>query len=245
MNNIQTYDFQGNQIRSLVKEDDTIWFCYHDVCNILGLTNGRQFLPNLYENEKGVHKTYTLGGNQDLTFISESGLYKLIFKSKKPEAVKFQDWVTQEVLPTIRKDGGYINPNDYRDPWKIMENMMIQARRMQDKIEELTPKAQMLESFFEGINDNISFNTFAKLSKFITIDGEKPVGGKMLKDKCIEEGLVGKKDRLPNQFYINKGYFKVFYPTAVNGTVYPTGKITPKGQRWLFNRMLKFFNRAA
>lgn len=83
------------------------WFCLVDVCEILSITNHRNVTTRL--DEKGVRSmdTLTKGGNQLLTFVNEPNLYRVIFQSRKEEATKFQDWVFNEVLPTIRKTGNY------------------------------------------------------------------------------------------------------------------------------------------
>jgi len=83
------------------------WFCAKDICDALGHTNPSKALQNLDEDEKGITKSYTLGGEQNLIFVNESGLYALIIRSNKPEARKFRKWVTAEVLPSIRQYGTY------------------------------------------------------------------------------------------------------------------------------------------
>ena len=83
------------------------WFVAKDSCDCLKITNVSQACQTLDEDEKGIYKVYTLGGSQDMMLISESGLYTLIMRSNKPEAKVFRKWVTSEVLPSIRKTGGY------------------------------------------------------------------------------------------------------------------------------------------
>ena len=83
------------------------WFVTTDVCTILALTNSSQKVSNLDENEKGVTNAYTLGGEQKVAIVSESGLYQLIFSSRKPQAKAFRRWVTGTVLPSIRRTDGY------------------------------------------------------------------------------------------------------------------------------------------
>lgn len=83
------------------------WFVAKDVCEVLGHSNHKMAVKTLDEDEKGVSSVYSLGGNQQTTIISESGLYSLIFQSRKPEAKKFRKWVTSEVLPSIRRKGYY------------------------------------------------------------------------------------------------------------------------------------------
>ena len=86
----------------------TPWFVAPDVCRVFGLSNVTKALLPLSEDEKGLTPIQTLGGVQRLNTISESGLYKLVMRSEKPEAKAFQEWVTREVLPAIRKDGMYV-----------------------------------------------------------------------------------------------------------------------------------------
>lgn len=92
--------------------DGVPWFVGKDVCDLLGLVNSRKSLQALDEDEKGVTNCYTLGGNQNLTFINESGLYHLIFISRKPEAKAIRRWVTGIVLPSIRRTGSYSVSNE-------------------------------------------------------------------------------------------------------------------------------------
>lgn len=92
--------------------DGEPWFVGKDVCDLLGLVNSRKSLQALDEDEKGVTNGYTLGGNQELTIINESGLYHLIFISRKPEAKAIRRWVTGTVLPSIRRTGSYSVSNN-------------------------------------------------------------------------------------------------------------------------------------
>lgn len=92
--------------------DGEPWFVGKDICDLLGLVNSRKSLQALDEDEKGVTNGYTLGGNQELTIINESGLYHLIFISRKPEAKSIRRWVTGTVLPSIRRTGSYSISNN-------------------------------------------------------------------------------------------------------------------------------------
>ena len=88
------------------------WFVAADVCKALEIANNRDALTRLDDDEKGVASTDTLGGKQQTTIINEPGLYSLVLGSRKPEAKEFKRWITHEVIPTIRKTGGYIaDPN--------------------------------------------------------------------------------------------------------------------------------------
>lgn len=104
------------EVRTYIDENGNVWFCAKDVCNILGLQNNRQAITSLesddklqYKIEKGTpcHHYILPPLSYNLTFVSECGLYQLIFKSEKEEAKKFKKWVCKEVIPQIRKTGKY------------------------------------------------------------------------------------------------------------------------------------------
>lgn len=119
MNQLQIFNFEKKEVRT-AKKDNDIWFCLKDVCSILEIKNHKDVVSRL--NQKGVDITDTLtnGGMQKVTFINESNLYKVIFQSRKPQAEKFTEWVTSEVLPTIRKTGRYEIPKTPMEVLKIM-----------------------------------------------------------------------------------------------------------------------------
>lgn len=98
---------QAHTVRMVIDDSGAPWWIAVDVCGVLGLSNSRKALSALDEDEKGVTSGYTLGGNQHMATVNESGLYSLIFKSRKPEAKAFRRWVTCEVLPQIRRTGQY------------------------------------------------------------------------------------------------------------------------------------------
>jgi prophage antirepressor-like protein len=138
------------EVRTYLDDDGQIWFIAKDVCEILGLSNASMAINGneitgdngLDENEKGIRLVYTPGGNQSLLTINESGLYSLIFKSKKEEAKKFKKWVTSEVLPEIRKTGKYF----------IKKEEMYTRVELMREIEKLSFKsmAQSLKVYGEA-----------------------------------------------------------------------------------------------
>lgn len=105
---IQSFNFQNQSVRTIADEKGEFWFLANDVCGILGYVNPRRTI-DLHCKSKGVTKRYTPteSGNQEMTYINEPNLYRLIIKSRKPEAEAFEEWVMEDVLPTIRKTGGY------------------------------------------------------------------------------------------------------------------------------------------
>ncbi|MEH2195667.1 MAG: BRO family protein [Nostoc sp.] len=109
MSNLSVFNFESHEIR-FVGTTDAPWFVATDICKALGLTNPSAHFGSLSDKQKGYKKIQTLGGIQELVIVNESGLYRLIFASKKAKALEFQDWVVDEVLPSIRKTGTYNTP---------------------------------------------------------------------------------------------------------------------------------------
>ncbi|WP_370387396.1 BRO family protein [Snodgrassella alvi] len=106
MSNLISFQFKNSNVRIELKNNEPL-FCLTDVTSVLEIKNAHTSRFNL--SSKGIHKMYTLtkGGKQELLFIDESNLYRVIFRSNKKEAVDFQNWVFEEVLPSIRKTGSY------------------------------------------------------------------------------------------------------------------------------------------
>ncbi|MCX4187147.1 Bro-N domain-containing protein [Methylophaga sp. OBS4] len=100
------FQFTDLDIRTAVDQDDQVWFCAKDVCQALEIEwKGTETLENIPEDWFMVRSFRTIKGERDTLFINEPGLYRLIFRSNKPKAVEFSNWVCSEVLPTIRKNG--------------------------------------------------------------------------------------------------------------------------------------------
>ncbi len=106
MTDIIPFSFETNEVR-VIDQDGQPWFALTDVCRVLEHSNPAMAAKRLDEDERGVANVYTPGGDQDMLIINESGLYSLILTSRKAAAKRFKKWVTAEVLPTIRKTGGY------------------------------------------------------------------------------------------------------------------------------------------
>ena len=128
---LQTFKFEGKDVRTTGTFENP-WFVAKDVCDILELSNNRKAILNIPDKWKGVTKSYTLGGSQEMDVINESGLYKLIMRSNKPNAEKFQVWVCEDVLPSIRKTGSYtISDGKYDEKFEQI-NMLIKDSPLED-----------------------------------------------------------------------------------------------------------------
>jgi len=144
---IQAFVFpETNQkIRVFVGPDGTLWFVATDVCRLLGYVNAPQAVTR-HCKPKGISKRYTLtnGGMQEVTVIDERNLYRLMGKSEGPNAEPFQDWVSEEVLPSIRKTGSYGHKSQQQfdltnlDPDAMIETLLtIQQQRKQEKARQI------------------------------------------------------------------------------------------------------------
>ena len=166
MNELQNFNFSGQDVRIITINDEP-WFVGKDVADILGYSNSRKALSDHVDDEdKGVTKSDTLGGNQNITIINESGLYSLILKSKKPEAKQFKRWVTSEVLPTIRKHGAYMTDKKAQDVLhgNGLADLLIQAgeqikslefdkQQLQVELDEVREKTTYLDLILESPDD--------------------------------------------------------------------------------------------
>lgn len=125
MNDLQTFIYNNSQVRTVEKNGEP-WWVLKDVCDILGLGSPHKVADRLDEDEKGRNLIPTPSGKQEMTIISESGLYNVILRSDKPEAKPFRKWVTAEVLPAIRKTGSYNAKAD--KPNKALEIKEMNAK---------------------------------------------------------------------------------------------------------------------
>lgn len=136
--NLTVFAFEGNTVRFVGTAQKPEWVA-QDVCSVLGIKNARDTLADFEPDEKGVAIVYTPGGNQEMLTVTEPGLYRLIFKSRKEVAKRFQRWVFHEVLPSIRKTGSYALPHPDTEQLKL-QLALVQAQ------ERLMAASQVLGS---------------------------------------------------------------------------------------------------
>lgn len=117
MNAVISYQFEEEPVRVVMILGDP-WFVASDLAKALGYREARDMTRNLHDDEKGTHIVCTLGGDQEMNIISESGMYAAVFKSRREEAERFRKWVTSVVLPSIRKTGSFEMPG-YEPPPEV------------------------------------------------------------------------------------------------------------------------------
>lgn len=135
MNEIQVFNYGASEIRT-VQRDGQTWWVLKDVCETLGIENYRNVASRLDDDEKDVHPMDTPGGKQTVLIINESGLYNVILRSDKAEAKRFKRWVTHEVLPAIRKHGGYLTPAKIEEVLLNPDTIIRLATELKDEREK-------------------------------------------------------------------------------------------------------------
>lgn len=247
-NEITTLQFNSDQFGQLrvVQNDDGLpVFVAKDVCNILGITNYRDAVARLDDDERVSVIVDTLGGKQHTNGITESGLYKLIMVSRKDEAKPFQRWVTHEVLPSIRKKGGYIAAAADESPEQIMARAVLLAQdtiaRQKAQIEELKPKAL----FADAVAASDGTCLVGELAKMMRQNGVQ-IGQNRLFEKLRQDGYLGKTGsnyNVPTQRAMEMGLFRIKETSITHSdghiTVQRTAKVTGKGQQYFINRFIK------
>lgn len=239
--------FEGKEVR-LIGDYSKPLFVLRDVCNVLEIQHTQPIVQR-YE-EDGVFSKYVIedrfGRSQEMTMVNEEGLYEILFDSRKKEAKVFRKWVTKEVIPSIRKDGGYIIAQPDESPEVIMARGLIAAQatieRMKQEqsqaletIEEQKPLVAFAE-IVERSSDSILVREFAKVvSKRGFIIGEKKLFKRLRHCKYLD------KKNMPYQRYIDQGIFEVMERPIPNPNVTTlkfTTRITGKGQIYLYNKLL-------
>lgn len=151
-NQIQIFNFNSNQVRIQIINGKE-YFCAKDITDILGYSNGRNAIEK-HCKTKGVAKcdTLTNGGNQQLTYIDEPNLYRLISHSKLPSAEKFEAWVFEEILPMIRKTGKFeVQQLSQKEQVLMLARNLIQAEEENQRLQiENTQKEEVIERFIEA-----------------------------------------------------------------------------------------------
>lgn len=260
MTDVMKFEFQSKVVRTVTDEHGEPWFIAKDVCDILEISNARDAIASLEEDEKGVALTDTLGGKQKMTTVSESGLYALIFKSRKKEAKKFRKWITSEVIPAIRKTGGYMVAKPDETPEEIMARAVLIA---QDTINRLKNENDKLKqdnfnkglaiahnrpkvTFADAVSASHSSILVGDLARILKQNGVN-TGQNRLFEWLRDNGWLVKKRRadynMPTQKSMEAGLFEIKENVVNNkdGSVRitRTPRVTGAGQIFFINQFLQ------
>ena len=232
---------QFGELRVVQDEQGEPWFVAKDVCDALGLGRQHDSTRYLDDDEKGEGLVNTSSGVQTMVTVNEPGLYRLILKSRKPEAKAFQRWVTHEVLPAIRRDGGYMVARD-ETPEETMARALLIAQstieRQTAQIAELKPKAL----FADAVAASDGTCLIGELAKMLRQNGVD-LGQNRLFEVLREQGFLGKSGsnkNVPTQRAMEMGLFRIKETAITHSdghvTISRTPKVTGKGQVYFLKR---------
>lgn len=252
MNELQMFESaEFGKMRTLVKDGDP-WFVGKDVAEILGYSNTRDAMAKHVDDEdkNTVAIRDGIQGNPNVTIINESGLYSLILSSKLLTAKKFKRWVTSEILPAIRKHGGYLTPDKVEEILTDPDSIIRLATQLKEErakraeaekvIEEQRPKALFADAV-SASKTSILIGALAKLIRQNGVD----VGQKRLFEWLRKKGYLiksGNDKNMPTQRSMERGLFEVKEGSYVDGDgvnrITRTTKVTGKGQLYFVNKFL-------
>lgn len=250
-NELQVFSYEGNEIRTVQKGDET-WWVLKDVCGILDISNNRMVADRLDHDEKGdVSITDSIGRQQTATVISESGLYSTILLSRKPEAKRFKRRVTHEVLPSIRRHGAYVTPakleemmND-PDAWIKVLTALKDERAAKERLQLDAAKNEPKVIFADAVSVSDGTILIGELAKILKGNGVE-IGQNRLFEKLRRDGYLIKRQgtdyNAPTQRAMELGLFRVKETAITHSdghvTISKTTKVTGKGQQYFINLFL-------
>ena len=259
MNEIQIFkNPEFGQIRTVVVNNEPM-FCLADICRVLELQPSR-VKDRLEDGVTSTHPIVdSMGRTQNATYVNEDGLYDTILDSRKAEAKAFRKWITSEVLPSIRKSGGYMATNGTETDEELMARALMIAqetmRRRDERIKELEQRnseqkvllteQQPKVAFANAIIGSKGSILIGELAKLISQNGVKKIGQNRLFTWMRDNGYLGKQHsfyNVPLQKYIEEGLFEIKKGTKSgnDGVLIETTttKVTGKGQAYFVNGFL-------
>lgn len=248
---LKQFDFKGIDVRVIVGTDGEPRWVASDVAKVLGYRDAYNMSRRLDDDEKGTRKVSTPGGEQSVTIISESGLYSAIMGSKIPSAKEFKRWVTHEVLPSIRKRGGYLTPEAVEktltDPDFIIRlaTDLKEERAKTAKLEAQAAEAKPKVLFADAVATSETDILVGELAKILRGNGIQ-VGGTRLFAWMRKNGfLIGRRGtdwNMPTQRAMELGLFRIKETTVLHSdghtSISKTPKVTGKGQQYFVARFL-------
>ncbi|WP_121615253.1 phage antirepressor [Virgibacillus halodenitrificans] len=235
--------FDGRELRVIELENEP-WFVAKDACDILGLSNPSMVISRLDEDERA---KFNLGRQGQANIVNESGLYELIFASRKPEAKNFKKWIKKDVIPSIRKHGAYMTPETIEQALlnpdtliKLATNLKEEQEKRLDA-ERQIQKQKPLVSFAETCMTSEKSILVRELAKLCSKNGIV-TGEKRLWQKLRDWKLVFANKTEPYQEYVDRGYFEISQgvkETSKGAFTWTTMRVKPKGQVYIINRLIK------
>lgn len=247
MNDIRIFENeQFGQIRAFEKDGEP-WFVGKDVADILGYQNGsRDINTHVDEEDKLKYRISTSGQIREQLIINESGLYSLILSSKLPRAKAFKHWVTSEVLPSIRKNGGYIAGQEGLTDDELMAKALLVAQKAIESRDKEIARMKPKEIFADAVSSAHTTILVGELAKLLRQNGIN-IGQNRLFAWLRDNGFLIKRKsadwNMPTQKAMEMGLFEIKERTMHNPdgsiSINKTTKVTGKGQIYFINKLLK------
>ncbi|MGV7251880.1 BRO family protein [Mycobacterium kansasii] len=247
MSAIELFTYTDHQVRVVIIDGEP-WFILADLCRVLEIASPGNVAARLADDQKGIHLTETPGGRQQMVIVSEPGMYEVVIRSDKPEAVTFRRWITGTVLPEIRKTGSYSTAPALTDDELIHRALEVSARRvaeLTERVAELEPQAQVATKLLDAEGDLSVRDAAQSLTRAGIKTGERRLFSVLdTHMRWIRRAGDGRYRVL--QSAIDSGYMSVlpqshFHPrTGVLVLDPPQPRVTPKG----LQRLLSEFDRS-
>ena len=243
MTTLTPYLFEGREVRTLVGDDGEPRFVLADLCTVLGISNSRMVAARLDDDERGVSQADTPGGRQQVTVVTEAGMYSVIIRSDAPNAATFRRWVTHDVLPAIRRTGTYTTsaaapalPASYAEALRELATTVEQKEALAAKVEADAPKVNYVETYVAD----------GDLRTFRSVAASLDVGEHELRQLLLDHGWIycdtasrwseTRQEKVLVRRYSAYSHKRAyFHPVPVHeaprfkGEVMHTLKITPTG----------------
>jgi anti-repressor protein len=242
MNSLQKFDFNDQPVRTVMIDGEP-GFIARDICTVLEIRNTHDAISGLDDDEKGVATTDTLGGAQQMAYVTEAGMYSLVLRSRKAEAKAFKRWITHEVLPELRKTGRYSTspalPQSYSEALRELAASVEAREELEAKIAADAPKVL----FADSVATSDTTILVGDLAKILRGNGVM-IGANRLFVLLREDGYLIKRQgtdwNMPTQRAMELELFKVKETAVTHSdghvTVSKTPKVTGKGQTYFVSR---------
>lgn len=231
MSTLDIFRYEDQQVRTVMVDGEP-WFVASDVARILGYSATAAMTRSLDDDEKGVRTLHTLGGEQQMTVINEPGLYAAIMRSTIPAAKSFKRWVTHEVLPQIRRTGGFQQtevehalPTSYADALRQLAAQIEARAELEAKAAEDAPKVEAYDRWL----DADGYYPMDAVAKILGL------GRNTVYARLRDAGVIMTGSTRPYQRYAH--HFAIIAGTTFDGHAYQTTKVRPSGVAFIAGKL--------
>lgn len=250
MKDLTIFSYQDTEVRTVVVDGEP-WFVLADLAKVLDIAATSRLASRLDEGVRQTHTLETPGGRQNMTIVSEAGMYEVVIRSDKPEAAAFRRWITGEVLPSIRKHGGYLTTDKVEEVLADPDTIIRLATDLKNERERRAALEAQAEAdkpkvlFADAVSTSKTTILVGELAKILRANGVE-VGQNRLFEYLRENGFLirrkGSDWNMPTQRSMEMGLFEI-KETAITHSdghisVSKTTKVTGRGQQYFIDMFL-------